>query len=50
MPRRARPTRVRHEWWRAEVAARDVAAERAPTFASKNSLLIWFSKLIFSTF
>jgi hypothetical protein len=33
-----------------DVAARDVAAERVPTFASKNNLLSRFSKLIFSIF
>jgi hypothetical protein len=49
-PRRACPTRVWHVQQRADVAARDVAAERVPAFASKNSLLIRFSKLIFPTF
>jgi hypothetical protein len=50
VPRRARLTRVRHVRRRADVAARDVAAEHAPVFARKNSLLIRFSKLIFFTF
>jgi hypothetical protein len=49
-PRRARLTRVRLVRRCADVAARDVAVERVPAFASKNNLLSRFSKLIFSIF
>jgi hypothetical protein len=49
-PRRAHPTWVRHVRQSADMATRDITAEHAPTFTSKNNLLSRFSKFIFSTF
>jgi hypothetical protein len=40
--------RVRHVRRSADVAVRDIAAERVLAFASKNNLLSRFSKLVFS--
>jgi hypothetical protein len=50
VPRRAHPTRVRHVRRLADVAARDVAAERAPAFQGIFNPLIQFSNTIFSEF
>jgi hypothetical protein len=50
VPRRARPARVRHVRWRADVAARDVAVEHAPAFQGIFNSLIQFSNTIFSEF
>jgi hypothetical protein len=50
VPRRARPTRVRHVWRSADVAARDVAVERAPAFQGDFNLLNRFSNTISSKF
>jgi hypothetical protein len=50
IPRRARPTRVWHVQWRADVAARDIAAERTPVFQGVFNSLNQFSNAIFSKF
>jgi hypothetical protein len=49
-PRRARQTWVRHVRRRADVAARNVAAKRAPAFRGIFNLLNQFSNTIFSKF
>jgi hypothetical protein len=49
-PRRARPTRVRHVRRSTDVAACDVAAERALAFQGDFNLLNRFSNTIFSKF
>jgi hypothetical protein len=50
VPRRARLTRVRHVRRSTDVAARDVAAERAPAFQGYFNLLNRFSNTIFAKF
>jgi hypothetical protein len=50
VPRRACPTWVRHVRRGADVVARDIAAERAPTFQGDFNLLNRFSNTIFSKF
>jgi hypothetical protein len=49
-PRRARPTRVRRVRRRTDVAARDVAAERAPAFPGQIQFAERFSNAIYFKF
>jgi hypothetical protein len=50
VPRRARPTQVRRVRRLADVAARDVVAERALAFQGIFNSLMQFSNTIFSEF
>jgi hypothetical protein len=50
VPRRAHQTRVQHVRRSADVAARDIAAERAPAFQGDFNLQNRFSNTIFSKF